>query len=122
MAAGEDETEAIVLYFRTIPSGGIDAAALFEHGTGDRTVKPGLAAQYVDGFESSGGNEPGARVGGHTFAWPLFESGGKGGLQGLFGQIEIAEKADQRGEDAAGFGAIHRVDLRIDGIAGQFAH
>ena len=64
----------------------------------------------VDRLEAAGRDEPGARIGGHAVARPLLERGGEGVVQRLLGEVEVAEQADQGGEDAARVGAVDRVD------------
>jgi len=113
MAAGEDEAEAVVFDFgfgRLCGGGGGEAG--FDGG-GEvlpGTAESGAAAENVNGFEAGGGDEPGTRVGGNAGARPGFESGGEGFVHGFFGEIEIAEKADEGGENAAGFGAVEGFD------------
>lgn len=49
-------------------------------------------------------------MGRHSLHRPLLERRRERILQRLLGEIEIAEETDQRGEDAAGLGAIDRLD------------
>ena len=47
---------------------------------------------------------------GHAVARPLLDRGREGVVQRLLGQVEVAEEADQRGEDAARLGAVDGLD------------
>ena len=78
---------------------------------GQRGVKACPAAQPVDGFEASRGNEPGARILRHAIARPAFERRHERVMQGFFRQLEAAKQANQRGQHAARFGTIERVNL-----------
>ena len=49
---------------------------------------------------AAGGNEPCSWVVGDTGARPGFERGGDGVLGGFFGEVEAAQQADKRGQDA----------------------
>ena len=49
---------------------------------------------------------------------PLVHSGRKGFLRRLFGQVEVADEPDQRGNDPAPVGAIDRVNDRV-GVRGH---
>jgi hypothetical protein len=60
-----------------------------------------ISADAVDRAVASGGLEPGARVGGRSVAGPALGGDRKRILGGLLGEIEVAEEADQAGEDAA---------------------
>ena len=96
MAAGEDQPEPIILDVfvaagRTLAGQGLDPV-----GDGaQRGVKACAAAQETDGLEPARRDEPGAAVGGHPRLGPLLGSGDKRVVQRLFGQIEIAEQADE---------------------------
>ena len=76
-----------------------------------RRVEPGAPAQAVDGLEAAGRDEPRAGIGGHAVARPLLDGGREGLVKRLLGQIEVAEEADQGGEDAARLGAVDGLDL-----------
>src|SRR4030095_8618605 len=56
-----------------------------------------------------GGPEPGARIGRHAIARPLLHRGPERLVQGLLGEIEVAEQADQGGENATRLGTVNRV-------------
>ena len=59
---------------------------------------------------------------GHAVARPLLDGGGERVVQRLLGEIEIAEQADQRGEDAARLGAIDGVHHLAHAIVVTVAH
>ena len=60
-----------------------------------------VAADAVDGPVARRRDEPGAGVGGHAVARPALGRDREGLLRGFLGEVEVAEEADQRGEDAA---------------------
>jgi hypothetical protein len=60
-----------------------------------------LAADPVDRPVASGGDEPGARVVRRPLARPALGGDRERLLSGLLGELEVAEEADQVGEDAA---------------------
>ena len=64
----------------------------------------------VDRLEAAGRDEPRARIVGHAVARPLLDRRREGVVQRLLGEVEVAEQADQRGEDAARLGAVDGVD------------
>jgi hypothetical protein len=63
--------------------------------------KGAVAADAVDGPVACGGHEPRARVGRRSFARPALGGNREGVLGGFLGEVEVAEEADQTGEDAA---------------------
>ena len=75
-----------------------------------RGVEAGVPADAVDRLEAAGGHQPRPRVPWHAVARPLLGGGDEGVVERLLGALEIAEKADQRRENAARFGAIDRGD------------
>jgi hypothetical protein len=62
-----------------------------------------LAADPIDGAVTGSDGEPRARVGGRALARPSLGRGGERLLDGLLGEVEVAEEADQRGEDPPPF-------------------
>jgi len=70
------------------------------------------AAQAVDGAVARGREQPGARVVGDPLAPPATGGDRKGLLGGLLGEVEVAEKADQGGEDATPLVAEDLLDQR----------
>src|SRR5207253_3064658 len=124
VAACEDETKAIVFDGVVVGIGGGSGLIVnaFGHlGKGGIVARP--AADGVDAFEAAGGNEPGARVRGDAIARPLLGGRCERIVKSFFGQVEVAEQADERGEDAAGFGAVDGVygsaGLGVGGVHGD---
>ena len=114
MAAGEDETEPVVLDGVLGRARGI--AGLLGLQVLDRVVgaaDPGALAYRVDALESRGRHEPRARVVGHAVARPLLDGRREGFLHRFFGAVEVAEQADQRRQHAPGFLAPDRLDARL---------
>src|SRR5439155_23671036 len=75
-----------------------------------RGVEPGTTAHGVDGLETAGADEPGAWIGRHALARPLLDGRVEGFVQRLLCEFEAAEQTDERGEDAARFSSVDRVD------------
>ena len=117
VAASEDEAEPIVFDVVAIGrrSGARGLVELFGD-FGERGIKPGAAADGVDRFEAAGRDEPCAGIVGHAFFWPLFHCRGEGIVKGFFGEVEVAEQADERGEHAARLGAVNGVDFFADAV------
>lgn len=68
------------------------------------------AAEPIDGLEPASRDEPRARVGGRAFDRPLLDRRRERVLKRLLGEIEVAEEADQRRQNAAGLRAVDRLD------------
>src|SRR4030095_10478922 len=79
-------------------------------------------ADAVDGLEAPGRHQPGPWIRGDAVAWPLLERRAKGVVQRLLSEVEVAEKADQRGEDATRFGAVDGVCLLAHARGRILAH
>jgi hypothetical protein len=60
-----------------------------------------LAPDPVDRPVAGRRHEPRPRAGGHAVARPALGGDREGLLRGLLGEVEVAEEADERGEDAA---------------------
>jgi hypothetical protein len=102
VTAGEDELQALVRKRRglhrhlgTVGRG--DLAELGREGP--------LAADAVRRAVSRRRHQPGARVAGHPVARPPLGGRRERLLRGLLGEVEVAEEADQGGQDAAPFRA-----------------
>jgi len=67
-------------------------------------------AQPVDRTEPSRRNQPGPRARRHAFSRPALDRRRERILKRFLGEIEVAEEADQGGENAAGFRAVDRLD------------
>jgi hypothetical protein len=62
-----------------------------------------IATDPVDRAVACGGDEPGERAGRRSVAGPALGGGRERLLGGFLGEVEVAEEADQAGEDAAPF-------------------
>ncbi len=104
MAAGEDQPQPVV--------GDVVVFGVAELLGSVRLIRDFAAAfaQAIDRFESPGRNEPGARIRRGAVDRPALDRGRERVLERLLGEIEIAEEADQSGENAAGLGAVDRLD------------
>src|SRR6185312_1054566 len=98
MAASKDETQPVVaerlivriLGHRRNVRLGARYLALENIG-----AKDSIAADAIDRFVAARPDQPRARIGRHACRRPLLDGGREGLLPRLFGQIEIAEQADQ---------------------------
>jgi hypothetical protein len=108
VAAGEDELEALVgegrLVHRVLHGlRNVELARLLgQHA---------LAPQAVDRPVARRGDQPRPRVGRRTVARPALRGRGERVLRGLLGEVEVAEEADQRGQDATPLVAEDVVEL-----------
>jgi hypothetical protein len=114
MAAGEDQLEPLVrerllvhllvhLDFHGL--GHIEQARLLG--------ECALAAQAVNGAIARGDRQPRARIGRRAFARPALRGSRERLLRRFFGEIEVAEEADQVGEDAAPLVAEDLLEQRL---------
>ena len=110
MAAGEDQLQPLVgkgrlLHLVLHGLGHLEQARLL----GERAV----AAQAVDRAVAGGDRQPGARVGRRAVARPALGRDRERLLRGLLGEVEVAEEADQGGEDAAPLVAEDLLEQRL---------
>ncbi len=111
MAAREDQPEPVVFQVFVAGRRWLGRLPIQAIGQlGQRGVEPRPSAQAVDGLEAAGRDEPRARVGRHTVARPRSQRRRERVVQRFFGEIEIAEQADERREHAARFGSVDRLD------------
>jgi hypothetical protein len=101
MAAGKDQTQPVVLYPFVIELGLLDGRIDPPQDRDKRGIEFCPPTETVDGPESPGRHKPGTRVGGRSIHGPAIDRRGKRILHGFLGEVEIAEQADQRSEDAA---------------------
>ena len=107
MAAGEDETQDVVLEDGVLRRvlGEPFAHPLVGHEIGFYLLaldkKAHVAPQAVDRLVAADIDEPGARICGDAFARPLNNRRSEGILHRIFGEFEIAEQPDQSGQYAA---------------------
>ena len=101
VAAGEHQPQAVVgdrrgfllVRRRRCVALGEERQSLDAIGDGTR------AAQAIDRLAPRGGGDPGARVRRDAVAGPRRHRGGERVLQGVLGQADVADVADQSGED-----------------------
>jgi hypothetical protein len=110
VATGEDHPQPVVDYLVGIDIGGHLSTFELTGNGGEPGVEGAAAAQAVDGLEAPSRYEPGEWLRRLSFHRPSFDSSSKCVLQRLRGEIEIAEEADQRGENATRFGTVERLD------------
>ena len=97
MAAGEDELEPLVRKLRGV-HGVLGRLRHFEQ-AGLRRQRA-ITADAIDRPVARGRHEPGARAGGRSLARPALGRDREGLLRRFLGEVEVAEEADQRGQDA----------------------
>ena len=100
VTAGEHQAEEVVL-----DGGGLGQLALELAGQGHRVaflhVPAVLTAEQVDGLAAGGDVEPRRRVLGRPGAGPHLERGDTGVLQGVLGQLQVADLAGEDGQQPA---------------------
>jgi len=99
MAAGEDEAQAIVFDAFVVPR--LRIVGISHESPVDivgQRLESGAPANCVYGFEPTRRYQPGARIGRHTIAWPLLQSGPECVVQRLLGDIEVAEQVALGGD------------------------
>ena len=110
MTAGEDEPQPVILDLFVIDLGLLHRVAQAPQRRRERRVERRPPAQPVDRLEASRRNEPRARIGRHALSGPAVDRRCERVLRGLLGEVEIAEEADERGQDAARVGPVNLVD------------
>src|SRR5919108_5757182 len=99
MATGEDQPQPVVLNALVVPRCGVLSSRVDGFSDIVQRVEPGTPAHAVDSFEATGRDQPCPGIDGHALPRPLFQCGSKGFMQCLLGEVEVAEQADQGGED-----------------------
>ena len=126
MAAREDQAQPVVLDALFVcPRRGVVDSDVGRVADVVEGIETGAPAQAVDGLEASGRHQPRARIGGHAVARPLLQRRPERVVQRFFGDVEVAEQPDQRGEHAAGVGeidGIHRLVHWIGRRHGDRSH
>ena len=107
MAAGEDQTKAVIGNFVRVIIWLFDSGPEFVWKCLNLFFKSRLATDAVDSFVLGGLNDPGARRFWNALARPLVHSGCKCFLGRLFGEVEVAEQADEGGQNAPPIGAVN---------------
>jgi hypothetical protein len=98
MAAGEEQLEPLIRDGRLLHL----VLSRFRHVQELGLLGQGpIPANPVDGAVAGGGHQPGPRVVRSAVARPALGGYRERLLSGLLGEVEVAEKADQVGEDAA---------------------
>jgi hypothetical protein len=123
VAAGEDQPQLVVLdtlIGLLCRVSGVGDELLDE--TRLRPIEAGAPPHSVDGLEAAGRHEPRPRIGRHAFPRPLFHCRGKGIVQCLLGNLEVAEQPDQGGENATRVGAVDGVHSLAHQLGGVFTH
>ncbi len=97
VTTGEDELESLVGE-RRCGHDGLIRLRYLEH---PRLRRQGaIASDAIDGSVARGRHQPGARVVGDPIAWPSGRRDRECLLRGFLGEIEVAEEADQRSQNA----------------------
>ncbi len=131
MAAGKDEAQPVVFDAVVVPSLGIIRVG--RESPVDivrQRLESGVPANCVDGLETPGRYEPGARIGGHAIARPLLQSCPESIVQRLLGDIEVGLRSiacssylgpawGQRVRAANRFRIFHQSDRALDMIFAQ---
>ena len=111
MAAGEDQPEPIVRDLAGLQLVRIDHAVAWRRRQRLQLGRvAGASSQPVDCLVAGGLDDPGARMFGHAGLRPLGDRGGKCLLRDVFGQVEVAQHPDQRGNDPAPVGPVQGLD------------
>lgn len=95
MAAHEHEFETLVGKRRRIDVGHRRLRCPEQPGLGGEQPLP---AQPVDGSAACRRHQPGGGVGRHAVPGPPLHRGGERVLNGILGEVEVAEETDQRGK------------------------
>lgn len=103
MAAREDEAEPVVAHGSHLQGLGL----VVGQGVGllVAVLAGGLPADAIDGAVAGGGDEPAARVGRDAPLGPQPGGLDEGVLDRLLGAVDVAEEADQGGDDGPPLGA-----------------
>ena len=98
MAAGEHQLQALVRKLERVDVVLNGLPRLEQAGlVGERAV----AADAIDRAIARGRDQPRARIVGGAVAWPALGGDRERLLRGFLGEVEVAEEADQGGEDTA---------------------
>jgi hypothetical protein len=84
-----------------------------------RCIETSALAERIDCLEPSGGNEPGAGIGGYAIAGPLLDCREEGFVQRFLGEFEITKQTNECGEDAPRVRAVDVVDNRARAFSGD---
>ena len=109
VTTGEDQPQAVVFHIFTTPVGLFQFFELRQQQR-LRGFEAGAAAQHIDGLETPGGHQPGARTVRHAIALPALDCDEERLVQGFFGEIEIPQQANQRRQNPPRVFAIDLLD------------
>ena len=116
MAAGEDQAQRVVAdLLAFVPARGTVGNGL--DAIGDvalERLEAGASPDAVDRLEAAGRDQPRHRIRGNAVARPLLDGGLERVLHRLFGEIEVAEQADQGRQDLARVAPVERGHDRAD--------
>ena len=122
VAAGEQQSQSIVGEIVRLLG---RLGRLGRLGSGERSLGDGAdrgrrrppPAEQIDRAAAGDGGQPRARPGGDALGAPALERPDAGVLQRLLGDLEVGDRADERGEDPAPLRAKHRLDRLLAGHA-----
>ena len=102
VAAGEHQPEAVVgncAHVRLLPVARPAVVGVVDQGRVVVLLGPAaLAPGPIDGLAAGDGQQPGARPVGEAGPGPVLEGGHIGLLEGVLGEVEIAQRGDEGGE------------------------
>ena len=114
VAAGEDEAKPVVLHgFHLLGHAGIVVGWREHRHLAEQLSPARLAAQAVDGTVACGRRDPAAGVGRQPVGRPLAQGDGECFLHCIFGDVDVAEDADQGSHRSAGLLAEDLADLGL---------
>jgi len=117
MAAGENQPQDVVFQFTVF--GRIHRYPLPDPMIGGEVgcdlpalrQKTHVASQAIDRLVAADIDQPGAGICRNAFDWPLMKCRCEGILHCIFGELKVAEKPNQRSQNAATFVAEHKCNL-----------
>ena len=111
MAAGEDQTQAIVGHGVLLAAERRLVGHVQQHGLRVSIFARSFAAKMVDRAAARGGDDPSRRAGWQAAVRPATDRFGECVLDRLLGESDVAEDTDQDSHRTAILGAEHTVDL-----------
>ena len=87
-----------------------------------RRIESRPPANRINRLETRGRNQPRARVSRQALPGPALQRGIERVVHRVLGQVEVAEQADERGENATGFRAVHGVEAKANFVRGRGGH
>lgn len=114
VAAGEDQSQAIVLQPVVIPVRFLGGIQLIGQQV-QRGIEACTPTQPINGLEAPSRNQPGTRVGRYAVVRPLLQRGEEGVVQRFLGQVEVTEQADQRRQHPPRLAPVDGLDRPLAG-------